>query len=181
MPLDDAQIALVHRPLHTAKGAHSELRGELQDSPHPPSLSLSLFRTQKNHFEKLTMGRKAASVEEKKAKQRERRDRYLSNSEKLTRKREQARLRQEGLRRQARLIAHDPLAPLADEANRAETLKAIEILDRIHGPISSIGNPSVPVVEEMEVGTAEFEDDGLVLTTMTNDAWHEGTSIQLWH
>jgi hypothetical protein len=117
------------------------------------------------------MGRRALSKEHKQAKQRERFLKYLSNPEKLARKREADRLRKRERYRQAQLAVLNPLALLADMATRARSLKeqadGSDQKDKRDESLASFEEvkasapfeeAKAPAHESTETGTGGFED-----------------------
>ncbi len=123
------------------------------------------------------MGRKAISQEEKQANKKERNQRRRSNQDNLVRNRAVNQSTEVEKRRLARLIQHDPLAPLADRENQARMLEVEDILDRIHGPpVRQNDNMLLHELEEpMELGMGGFEDDSVIFNAAQNNwDWDEG-------
>ena len=117
------------------------------------------------------------SQEQKQAKKKEENERRRSNSDKLVQERERNTLRRAEKRRLARLIQHDPLAPLADREHQARMLEVEDVLDRIHGPpLLQNDNMLLHELEEpMELGTGGFEDDSVIFNAAQNNwDWDEG-------
>jgi len=112
------------------------------------------------------MGRQAKATKEKKARELERVQRYLSNPEKLTQKRIYNQRRKEQL---CRLREKDPLIDLEDEITQTQSLRVEAILDKIHGP-SAISTQAVATsVEITELGNDDSEcDDRPIFKTLVS-------------
>jgi len=132
------------------------------------------------------MAPRALTIEQKRANQRRRNEKYISDPEKLQRKREIDRLRKQERRRREQITLLDPLALLADAAMQREILPPSE--EVVEGELeSSIYSDRSPEPEPLNQDNGMFvQEDGLIMQGFEGDNWHDegveqGMTIDVRH